>query len=143
MPLPRPLVVSTVTTEGSTFRTSAGRSAPAAVTGAMEVVGAAVVPVEPELVELLHAARKMTVTASSRSIQTPGRTVDDECISCAPPSPLNNFSAVTAAEHSARNRPCGIDAYPKSIPWCVPSGAAQPARHRRDRLYEYLRTPTP
>src|SRR6185436_10332785 len=93
MPLPRPLVVSTVTTEGSTFRTSAGRSAPAAVTGAMEVVGAAVVLVEPELVELLHAARKVTVTASSRSIQTQGRTVDDGCISSAPPSPLDNFSA--------------------------------------------------
>jgi hypothetical protein len=59
----------------------------------MEVVGAAVVLVEPELVELLHAARKMTVTASSRSIQTQGRTVDDGCISCAPPSPFNNFSA--------------------------------------------------
>ena len=93
MPLPTPLSVSTVTTEGSTCRTSAGRSAPAAVTGAMEAVGAAVVPVEPELVELLHAARKMTVTASSRSIQTQGRTVDDGCISSAPPSPLNNFSA--------------------------------------------------
>src|ERR1700704_5955058 len=101
MPLPRPLVVSTVTTEGSTRRTSAGRSAPAAVTGAVELVGAAVVLVEPELVELLHAARKMTVTASSRGMQTPGRTVDDGCISCAPPSPFNNFSAVTAAEHSA------------------------------------------
>jgi hypothetical protein len=45
------------------------------------------------LVELLHAARKVTVTASSRSIQTQGRTVDDGCISSAPPSPLNNFSA--------------------------------------------------
>ena len=54
----------------------------------MELVGAAVVLVEPELVELLHAARKMTVTASSRGIQTPGRTVDDGCISRAPPSPF-------------------------------------------------------
>src|ERR1700704_5241255 len=93
MPLPRPLVVSTVTTEGSTCRTSAGRSAQAGVTGAAEPVGAAVVPVEPELVEPLHAARKTTVTASSRSIQTQGRAVNDGCISSAPPSPLDNFSA--------------------------------------------------
>ena len=92
MPLPKPLSVSTVTTEGSTCRTSAGRSAPAAVTGAVEPVGAAGVPVEPELVELLHAARKVTMTASSRSIQTQGLTVDDGFISSAPPSPLNNFS---------------------------------------------------
>src|SRR3977135_4498027 len=93
MPLPRPLSVNTVTTEGSTRRTSAGRSAPAGVTGAAEPVGAAVVPVEPEVVEPLHAARKTTVTASSRNTQTQGRTVDDGCISSAPPSPLNNFSA--------------------------------------------------
>src|SRR4051812_48548745 len=88
MPLPRPAWVSTVTTEGSTCRTSAGKSA----AGAVEPVGAAGVPVEPELVELLHAARKVTVTASSRSIQSQGRTVDDGFISSAPPSPLNNFS---------------------------------------------------
>src|SRR5215213_4640000 len=93
MPLPTPPSVSTVTTEGSTCRTSAGRSAPTAVTGAVEPVGAAEVPVEPELVELLHAARKVTVTASSRSIQTQGRTVDEGCISSAPPSPLDNFGA--------------------------------------------------
>src|SRR3981189_3556490 len=93
MPLPRPFWVSTVTTEGSTCRTSAGISAPATAAGAVEPVGAAVVPVEPELVELLHAARKVTVTASSRSIQTQGRAVDDGCISSAPPSPLDNFSA--------------------------------------------------
>src|SRR4051794_2763986 len=92
MPLPRPVWVSTVTTEGSTCRTSAGKSAPAAAAGAVVPVGAAGVPVEPEWVELLHAARKVTVTASSRSIQSQARTVDDGFISSAPPSPLNNFS---------------------------------------------------
>src|SRR3979409_2328905 len=115
MPLPRPLVVSTVTTEGSTCRTSAGRSAPAAGTVAVELVGAAVVLVEPELVELLHAARKMAVTASSRGIQTPGRTADDGCISIAPPSPLNNVSAGYGGALRSRRRPCGIDAYAQSI----------------------------
>src|SRR5258708_1587836 len=115
MPLPRPRSVSTVTTDGSTRRTSAGISAPAVVTGAGELVGAVEVPVEPELVELLHAARKVTVTASSRSIQTQDRTVDDGCI-------------------SQRLRLHSITSVP------VVSLRAKPARHRRDR---YMRTFAP
>ena len=101
MPLPRPLVVSTVTTEGSTCRTSAGRSAPAAVTGAVELVGAAVVLVEPELVELLHAARKMTVTASSAVCKP--RAVRSTMGASAERLRLHSITSVpvTAAEHSA------------------------------------------
>src|SRR3954452_10997708 len=93
MPLPRPVWVSTVTTEGSTCRTSAGRSAPAAVTGAVDPVGAAGVPVESELVELLHAARRATVRASSRNIQTQVGTVEDVCICSAAPALINDFGA--------------------------------------------------
>src|SRR6476661_1938650 len=127
MPLPRPLVVSTVTTEGSTFRTSAGRSAPAAVTGAMEVVGVAVVPVEPELVELLHAARKMNMTASSRSIQSWGLTVDDGLfISSAPDLHSPTSARPTAAQLSARQPPCEIDAHPAQFRFGLPFGPLPP-----------------
>src|SRR6185312_1314027 len=142
MPLPRPFSVSTVTTEGSTRRTSAGKSAPAVVTGAVELGGAAVVPVEPGLVELLHAARKVTVTASSRSIQTQGRTVDVGCISSAPPFPLNNFRAGNRGPPLRQAAPLRDRRAPRRIPVGCPFGAT-PARHRRGRSYENLRTSTP
>src|SRR3954466_9551684 len=129
MPLPRPPSVSTVTTEGSTRRTSAGTSAPAVVTGAVELVGAAEVPGEPGLVELLHAARKMTVTASSRSIQTRGRTVDDGTISSAPPSSLKNFSPVVATQRSPRQY-CSDRSAHQPISVIRPFGPHQPSPTR-------------
>src|ERR1700676_2684811 len=93
---------------------------PRRLTGAVELVGAAVVLVEPELVELLHAARKMTVTASSRGIQTPGRTVDDGCISRAPPSPFPPSSWAARWDSRPRSHPASSRDYIARSPGRLP-----------------------
>ena len=78
MPLPRPVSVSTVTTEGSTCRTSAGMSPPGAPVetplGAAAVVVAATLVVGGGGVDAedVHPATKTTVAAATGSIPPRG-----------------------------------------------------------------------
>jgi hypothetical protein len=56
---------------------------------------------------------------------------------------LTTSVPVTAAEHSARNRPCGIGAYPKSIPVVYPLRGGLIAYSLVQQLGNHLVRPTP
>ncbi len=80
MPLPRPASVSTVTTEGSTCRTSAGMSPVGGAACVVAVLPVLAVVVEVVRAEELHPASTTTAITTTIRVQIPRCAVDRRCI---------------------------------------------------------------